>query len=155
MKRFTTTLVIAFSILGLASLLAWQSANSQAAKPTEQKMMNDKMMEHCNAMKDMQEKLMSDMKAQDEALTTEVARMNAAPDNQKLTLLAAVVTRMVEQRASMNLRTESMHASMMSHMMEHNGQGMGNMSQCPMMMGMVGMDDTPAHLHNGHQEKKK
>jgi hypothetical protein len=104
-------------------------------------------------MMEQKQKMMAEMKAQDADLTAQVAKMNSAPDNTKLDLLAAVVTHMVEQRSAMNERMDKMQQGMMKHMMEHMQMGQESMKQCPMMMGMNTMDAKPAHEHNGHQEK--
>jgi hypothetical protein len=77
----------------------------------------------------------TDMKAQDAALTKQVAKMNSAPEDKKITLMAALITRMAEQRAATNVRMEKMQEDTMQHMM-----------QCPMMMGMKDMAKKPAPL---------
>ena len=70
-----------------------------------------------------------------------------------MSLMAAVITHMVEQRIAMDARKAKMEEKMMKHMMEHMQMGQESMKQCPMMMGMNTMDAKPAHEHNGHQEK--
>ena len=103
-------------------------------------MMPGKMMESCQAMKEQKEKMMADMKAQDAELTEQVAQMNRAPDNAKISLMAAVITHMQEQRTAMNARKAKMDEAMMQHMMQHMQTGKESMAQCPMMKGMKGMD---------------
>ena len=109
------------------------------------------MMERCMAMKQQQEKMMSDMKMQDAELTAQVAGMNSAPENKKVELISAVITRMVEQHISMNARKAKMDEEMMKHMMAHMQMGGESMSQCPMMKGM---DDKAADGHDGHHPKQ-
>jgi len=99
------------------------------------------MMQRCQEMKEQKEKMMADMKAQDAELAVQVAKMNSAPENKKLDLMAAVVTQMVEQRTAMNVRKAKMDEEMMKHMMQHMQMGKESMSQCPMMKGMKGMDE--------------
>jgi hypothetical protein len=119
------------------ALAIWSPAQSQSAEPAEGKMMMEgKMMERCQAMKEQKEKMMAEMKAQDADLTAQVAKMNSAPADKKLDLIAAVVTRMVEQRTAMNARMAKMQEKMMQHMMQHMQMGKESMSQCPMMKGM-------------------
>ena len=147
MKK-TTKLVI-YSSLALALALAIGSpVRAQTAQPTEGKMMMEgkkmmpgKMMECCQAMQEQKEKMMADMKAQDAALTEEVAQMNRAPDNAKMSLMATVITHMLEQRIAMDARMEKMHDGMMQHMMQHMQMGKESTSQCPMMKDMKGMDE--------------
>ncbi len=143
MKHQTNTHLVICSSLTLALALAiWFPVPSQSAEPAEGKMMTEgKMMERCQAMKEQKETMMADMKAQDAELTAQVAKMNSAPEDKKLDLIAAVVTRMVEQRIAMDARMAKMQDEMMQHMMQHMQMGKESMSQCPMMKGMKGMDE--------------
>jgi hypothetical protein len=113
------------------------------------------MTQRCQAMKEQKEKLMADMKAQDAELAAQVAKMNSAPENQKVDLMAAVVTRMAEQRTAMNVRKAKMDEAMMQHMMEHMQMGKESMAQCPMMTGMKGMDDKATNAHAEHHAEQK
>ena len=111
--------------------------SSQSAGPAGGKMMTeDKMMARCQEMMKQKQKMMDDMKAQDSELTEQVAKMNSAPKDKKMRLMAAVITSMVEQRTAMHARMEKMQADMMQHMMEHMQMGKDSMVQCPMMKGM-------------------
>ena len=65
------------------------------------------------AMHQRHQALMLEMKTQDDELTALVAKMNKATKDKKVDLLATIVTRMVEQRASMNQRMMKMHEEMM------------------------------------------
>jgi len=155
MKKQTNAGLIIRSSLALALAMAiWSPVQAQTVEPAQGKMMMEgKMMEGCQEMKEQKQKMMADMKAQDAELTEQVARMNSAPEDKKLGLLAAVVTRMVEQRTAMNARMAKMQEDMMKHMMEHMQMGKESMSQCPMMKGMKGMDETSAGTHKEHQKK--
>lgn len=106
-----------------------QSAESAASKNR----MDAKMMERCQGMKEEKQKMMDDMKAQDALLTEQLTKMNSAPDDKKMSLMAAVITLMAEQRVAMNARMAKMETEKMQHM-----QMMGKepMSQGPMMKGM-------------------
>jgi len=143
MKHQTNTHLVIGSSLTLALALAiWFPVPSQSAEPAKGKMMmGGKMMERCQAMKEQKEKMMADMKAQDAELTAQVAKMNSAPEAKKLDLIAAVVTRMVEQRIAVDARMAKMQDEMMQHMMQHMQMGKESMSQCPMMKGMTDMDN--------------
>jgi hypothetical protein len=157
MKYQTNTNLVIRSSLALALALAiWSPGQSQSAEPAEGKMMmKGKMMTHCQEMKEQKQKMMEDMKAQDTELTEQVARMNSAPENKKVDLIAAIVTRMAEQRIAMNARMAKMQDEMMKHMMEHMQMGKESLSQCPVMKGMKGMDETSAGAHKEHQEEQK
>lgn len=93
------------------------------------------MMEHCRAMKEQHQKMQADMDSQAVQLRDQIEKMNRAPREEKVELLAAVVTDMAEQQANMNARKSKMMDGMMSHMMEHMQMGKDSMAQCPMMQG--------------------
>jgi hypothetical protein len=59
--------------------------------------------------------MMADLKAEDAELAAQVAKMNSAPTDKKLDLLAAIVTRLVEQRTAMTARMGMMRGEMMQH----------------------------------------
>jgi len=111
-----------------------------------------KMMERCQEMKEQKQKMKEDMKAQDAELTEQLAKMNSAPEDKKMSLMAAVLTHMVEQRITMDARKAKMEEEMMKHMMQHMQMGKESMSQCPMMKDM---DDKSAGAHKEHQAEQK
>ena len=143
MKNKTNTSLLIGSLLTLALVLAiWSPVPSRSAEPAGGKMMMDgKMMERCRELKAQKQKMMEDMKAQDAELTEQVAKMNSAPADKKMNLMAAVITHMVEQRIAMDARMAKMQDEMMQHMMQHMQMGKESMSQCPMMKGMKDMDN--------------
>jgi len=126
------------------------SVQAQSVEPTE-----DKMMARCQQMKEQKQKMMADMKAQDAALTEQIATMNSASKDKKMRLMAAVITSMVEQRITMDARKAKMEEEMMQHMMQHMQMGKDSMSQCPMMKGMKDMDEKPTDVHKEHQKEQK
>ena len=134
MKNKTNRKVFIGSILALALVLAIGSpALLQSAEPEKDKaMMQGDMPACCVAMKAQNQKMWEDLKAQDATLTEQVAKMNAASEDKKMTLMAALITRMVEQRVATNVRMAKMQDDTMQHMM-----------QCPMMMGMKDMTKKP------------
>jgi len=155
MKNEMNTKLVVFSSLALA-LAFWSPAQAQSTAPAAGTMMTEtKMMDRCQEMKDQKQKMMEDMKAQDAELTEQLAKMNSAPDNKKVSLMAAVITHMVEQRIAMDARKAKMQEEMMQHMMQHMQMGKESMSQCPMMPGMKGMEDKSGDAHKEHQEEQK
>jgi hypothetical protein len=144
MKNQTHTNLIIRSSLALALALAiWSPVQARSAEPAIGKMMmtETNMMERCQAMKEQKEKMMADMKAQDAELTEQLTKMNSAPEDKKVSLMAAILTHMVEQRITMDARKAKMEEEMMKHMMQHMQMGKESMSQCPMMKGMKDMDE--------------
>ncbi len=113
-------------------------------------MMDAKMMERCQEMKEQKQKMMEDMKAQDAQLTERLTEMNRAPEDKKMGLMAAVLTLMVEQRITMDARKAKMEEEMMKHMMQHMQMAKEPVSQCPMMSGMKDMDEKSAGAHKEH-----
>ena len=124
------------------------SAPSQTVASEQEKSMADaKMMDRCMEMAKMKKKMMTDMKAQDAELTAQVAMMNKAPKNEKVTLMAFIITSMVEQRTAMHAGMEKMQGEMMQHMMQHMQMGRDSMMKCPMMMGM---EEKTMDYHKSH-----
>ena len=157
MKSQTNMTFATRSSLALALALAiWSPVQARSAEPAEGKNMTEaKMMERCQEMKEQKQKMMEDMKAQDAQLTEQLTKMNRAPKNKKMGLMAAVITHMVEQRITMDARKAKMEEEMMKHMMQHMQMGKDSMSQCPMMKGMKDMGDKPASAHEKHHEEQK
>jgi hypothetical protein len=140
-----TNLVIRSGLILALALVVWSPVQAQSTEPAGGKMMkDDKMMEPHHAMTESKqammqrhEAMMAEMKAQDAELTAQVAKMNSAPADKKLDLIAAIVTRLVEQRTAMNACMEMMPGEMM----QHKEMGKESMSEHPMMKGM---DEKPA-----------
>jgi hypothetical protein len=91
------------------------------AKPHQQKMDHSKM-DHHKMMMEQCHKMMEEMKAQDVALTAEISAMNSASKDAKVDLMAAVLTRLAQQRSAMDAKMADMHMEMMKHM--NMGMGM-------------------------------
>ena len=116
------------------------------------------MMERCQKMKQEKQQMMADMKAQDDQLMEQIAKMNRAPHDKKIGLMADVLTHMAEQRIAMDARKAKMDEEMMQHMMQHMQMGKDSMSQCPMMKDMKdmkGMDDKSESAPKEHPEEQK
>jgi hypothetical protein len=136
----------AYPALALALVVgAWASSQTPSQNPSQtpstrpadaKPAANGPMSEQCQALKDEKAKLLASMKADDTELSAQVAKMNSAPADRKLDLVATVVTRLVEQRAALTPRMEKLDAEMMKHMMQHMQAGKDSMSQCPMMKDM-------------------
>jgi hypothetical protein len=104
-------------------------------------------------MKEQKQIMAEDMKAQDAELTNQIAKMNRAPKDKKVNLMAAVITQMVEQRITMDARKAKMEEEMMLHMMQHMQMGKESMSECPMMKDMKDMDKKSGDNHKEHQKE--
>lgn len=131
--------------LALAMALAvWSPASSQSpeppkakkvpmeAKPVKGSVVDGKSMEHSKMMMDRCQGMMIEMKAQDAELATQIAAMNSAAPEAKVDLMAAIITKMAQQRTAMNTQMADMHLGMMQHMQTDKGA----MSHPP----MKGMD---------------
>ena len=153
MNNQTKTNLVIRSSLALALALAiWSPVEARSAEPAEGKNMTEaKMMERCQEMKEQKQKMMEAMKAQDAELTEQLTKMNSAPEDKKMSLMAAVITHMVEQRITMDARKAKMEEEMMKHMQ----MGKESISQCPMMKGMKDMDEKSAGAHKEHQEEQE
>jgi len=150
-KHNQTNLIIRSSLALALALAICSPVLARSAEPAEgKKMMEGKMMEGCKEMKAQKQKMKEDMKAQNTELTEHVAKMNSAPEDKKMNIMAAVVSHMVEQRIAMDARKAKMDEQMMKHMMQHMQMGKESMSQCPMMKGMKGMDEKSGDAHKDH-----
>lgn len=154
MKQATCTSRILGSSLALFLALAiWSPLQVQSASHMEgEEMKGAKMTNRCQEMMAQKQQMMAEMKAQDAELTAQLAKMNSAPSDQKVDLLAAVVTSMAEQRISMEARKTKMHEEMMQHMMQHMPMDKDAMGMCPMMKGM---DEKSGDAHKHHPENQK
>jgi hypothetical protein len=112
------------------------------------------MMERCQDMMKQKEKLAADIKDQDSQLTEKLAEMNRASEDKKTAMMAAILTRMVEQRITMDARKAKMEEMMMQTMMQHMQMGKDSSSQCPMMR-MTDMKEKSPDAHTEHQEERK
>lgn len=161
-NQMNTNLVIRSGLTLALALATWlPSAANAADKPMKpmkggnhQMTTGTNMMQRCQAMMEQKQKMMAAMKVQDAELAAQVAKMNNAPESKKVELMAALVTRMVEQRTARHARMEGMQAGMMQHMMQHMQMGQESMAECPMMAGMKGRDDKAADPHKEHQAEK-
>lgn len=129
--RSSLTLALAFAFL---SPLTSQSADpADPAAPAEDTASEGKMMEHCKKMMEQKEQMKADRQAQNTELTEQAARMNSAPAEKKVDEMAALITKMLEQRIAMDERKAKMEEGMMEHMREHMETGKDSLSMCPMM----------------------
>ena len=75
-------------------------------------------------MGDMMQKMQADTKAMDDELDGLVATMNQATGSDKMDAMAAVITKMAQQRKIMDQKMAAMQKSMMPGMMGGMGSGM-------------------------------
>ncbi|HEX3133882.1 MAG TPA: hypothetical protein VHX44_09915 [Planctomycetota bacterium] len=105
----------------------------------------------CEEMKAEKAKLIADRNAQDSQLNAEIAAINNAPDDKKVSLIATVITHMVAQRIAMDARKDKMEEDMMKHMMAHMDQGKEPATKCSMMKGI---DKKNGEGHEDHENHK-
>jgi hypothetical protein len=134
MKNHKNTKFVMGSIVTLVLALAIWSPSLHSAEHPEHPS-GKTAMKSCQAMTMQKHKLMEDLKAQDAELTKQVTRMNSAPANRKVDLMAAVITRMVTQRTVMNARQAKLREGMMQHMVQHIQMGKESLAQCSMVTG--------------------
>ena len=105
------------------------------AEATGQTETTDQKQEQSSDTMGMKGKMMSNWKEQDAEVDKLVAEMNSAPADKKLDAVAAVLTKLVEQR-------KAMHEHMQKMMSANEKEGMG---MCRMMMGMDKEGDHSQH----------
>jgi hypothetical protein len=135
-----TNLIIQASIAGaflLALVLAiWSPVPVRSAEPADGKMMED--------VKDL-----------DAELAEQIAKMNAAPVDKKMSLMAAVITHLAEQRIALDARMANTQDETMRHVMQHMQMGKDSMSQCPMMRSMKDLDSNYAGARKEQQGRQE
>lgn len=72
-----------------------------------------------------------------------------------MSLMANVITEMVEQRIARDERKAKMEEQMMKHLMQQMQIGKESMSQCPMMKETESMDHKSASPHKEDQGEQK
>lgn len=148
----TVNVLILCSITALITLAALFPVNAEPAQvPGDKSAVNGKMMEGCQALMDKKQKLSEDIKAQDIELADHVAKMNAAPENEKLAIATALLTHLVQQQGLMDARRADMEEEMMHHMMQNMQMSKEDMAQCPMMKDMKGHEHTSAPEQSTHK----
>lgn len=152
-----TNLVFRSSFALALALAIWSPNQVRAAEPAAEKMVMDgKMAERCQEMIKQKQKIKEEMKARDAELTEQLAKMNRAPEDEKVSLMAAVITQFIEQRISMDAKREKMQEEMMHHMRMHMMHiGKEPMLQCPMMERMKDMDESPSGAHQERQTEQE
>jgi len=108
------------------------------AQDTVQTETTDQKQEESSETMGMKGKMMSNWKEQDAELDKLVAEMNSAPADRKLDAVAAVLTKLVEQR-------KAMHEHMQKMMSAKPKDAMG---MCRMMMGMKNESDQGGEHHH-------
>ena len=126
-----TTHLLATLIAATLPLAAIVAEDSGKTETTDQK-------QEQNAGMMGKGQMMSNWKEQDAELDKLVAEMNSAPADKKLEAVAAVLTKLVQQR-------KSMHEQMQKMMSANEKEGMG---MCRMMMGMDKGGDDGEHSHH-------
>jgi hydrogenase maturation factor HypE len=117
----------------IAATIPLTAVRAEEAGQTET---SDQKQEQTSDTMGMKGKMMSNWKEQDAELDKLVAEMNNAPADKKLDAVAAVLTKLVEQRKAMH--------GQMQKMMAVNEKGMG---MCRMMMGMDKEGDDHSKHH--------
>jgi hypothetical protein len=132
MKRTHLLAAMSAAAIALAPVLAEDTTKPEAADQTkEQKSGCMEMMGTGNMMGMDMGSMISNRKDQEAELDKLVADMNSAPPDKKADAIAAVVTKLVEQRKAMRERVQKM--------MTEGRQEMMKMARMMMMMRMMDM----------------
>jgi len=151
MKNNMNTKLVIGSILTLVlTLVIWSPALQSAEHPEHPS--SNATTKSCQAMAAEKQKLMQDMTAEDAQLTKQVARMNSAPADRKMSLMAAIITSMVTQRTVMNARQAKMQEDMTQHMIQHIQMGAESLAQCEFAMMSTDPKPTGRKEHPDHPE---
>jgi len=107
-----TGLALAMTLAFCVPVLA---QNTDQPMPKAMKMDHPKM-DHHKMMMDQCKGMMDEMKSQDAELADQITKMNNASKDDKVDLMAAILTQMAKQRAAMNEKMANMHMEMMKNM---------------------------------------
>lgn len=155
MKPSTRLSSSVLASLAAAAFGLWNAGTVQSAESPGLEKRGAEMKASCEEMRGRHQKMSADMMSEDTELVSEIAAMNRAPESKKPGLMAAVLTRIVEQRMSRDARRAGMEEEMMGHMMEHMKMGGDSMSQCPMMKGKHGAGTKDKGAHAEHHDSPK
>lgn len=161
MKLHTLVLSILIISTGTLSVFSRQPRETPFAKLAERQPegeMGSAMMDRCNEMMSMHEKMMGKMKASNQRIDSLLETMNESTGAAKVDALAAVVNELVSQRRAMHERMMSFMPRMMHHMGEHMQMKMerhgmtGSMPECPMMKKMMDAGHEPSSPEGSHSQ---
>ena len=131
-SKFNRSFLASFGLAIVFAMAFCTSVQAQTHEPSpEKKIESGKVGEHCSEMKQQHQKMMEEMKAQDAELAGLVANMNSATQDQKVNLMAEIITRMAKHQSDMHTRMHEMKSNMMERM-----EAGKYMSDCPMMKKM-------------------
>ncbi|MFG0283990.1 MAG: hypothetical protein ACF8R7_06165 [Phycisphaerales bacterium JB039] len=145
MQGLTITVLTGLSTLAaLASVpLAWSEAQPQ--NRGDQQSMQMQPGDRCQAMAEMRQQMLEQMRRSDEQLQDLAGQMRDATGDEKIEIMANLLDSMLAQRQERRQTMMNMHDRMLRHMMAHMAGAMpeeqaaslrDSMRQCPMMMGM-------------------
>jgi len=113
------------------------------------------MARDCEEFMGQRRQLIDDMKAQDAELAARLAAMNDAPEESKLSLMAAMLTHMLEEQVALNVRRAAMEEKLMAHMIQHMQMERDSITACPIMMGTKEVVEKPAGAGEARPDDKK
>lgn len=97
----------------------------------------------CHEMINQRQKMRDAFKAQDTDINDQVTKMNSAPEDKKVVLMANIITLMVEQRTVRDERRAEIEKRMMAHTQCHLNMSDDMSIKCHKFYGWVGMHDAP------------
>ena len=134
-SKFKKFVILCSGALASAAVL-FSPLPLQSGEPAEEPPGAEKMLDSCRKIKEQKQKIQEDIKAQNAELSALARKMNGAPADLQLDLMAALVTKMIEQKAATDARRAKLEQEMMTHLMQHmqHMQKTGEPKcQCPMM----------------------
>jgi TolA-binding protein len=106
------TVLLAAGLCSLGQAFAADLADEKSAEEAT-------MDQHCLEMMQQKKTLYEDIKVQNDKLIEQLTAMNLAPKEQKVELMAGVITNLVQQQITMDERKQQMEVKMMNHLMTH------------------------------------
>jgi hypothetical protein len=142
-NTFQTTLILAASTaLGFSIHSLYAKPDTEKVMPGAGMMGGKPMPMNANpSMIEAHQQMMAEMTQKDSELSELIVKLNRAPQDQKITVLTDIVTRLVDQQTAMHKGMDRMHKMMVTCMMPMGANK--SATNCPMNQNAEEKPDEP------------
>jgi len=113
----------------------------------------------CQEIQQQKKTMNDDINLQNKVLSEQITTMNLAPKDQKMELMAGVITNLLRQRMVVDARRAQMEEKMMAHLMAHLSPHLSSdnraMIHCPMMTDKIDIKSEPIKSGATHNEPRE
>jgi CRISPR/Cas system endoribonuclease Cas6 (RAMP superfamily) len=111
--------------------------------------------QYCQEIQQQKQTMNDDINLQNKELSEQITTMNLAPKDQKMELMAGVITNLLRQRMVMDARRAQMEEKMMAHLMTHISPNNKALNHCPMMPDKTEIKSEPIKSGATHNEPRQ